>query len=139
MLLPSPSSSCPLPRTTTGPHMLCRSSLGSPVPGCSRVLQTDPGNPRARCVPIASSAGGQSTSNTPPPPASSSPCPQALVTIYSAPAPDEHGDGSIFSDVQKVPIYLGAPILSSPPGVGRLAPGGSLCIAARMKTWARRG
>lgn len=42
------------------------------------------------------------------------------MTIYSAPAPDEHGDGSIFSSVQKVPIYLGAPILSSPPGLGRV-------------------
>lgn len=45
-----------------------------------------------------------------------SPCPRALVTIYSA--PDEHGDSSIFSDVQKVTIYLGAPILSNLLGVG---------------------
>lgn len=33
----------------------------------------------------------------------------------------QHRDGSIFSYVQKVPIYLGAPILSSFPWVGRVA------------------
>lgn len=64
-----------------------------------------------------SPAQGQSAGPCPVPPAPL-PLSPGSVTIYSA--PDEHGERSIFSSVQKVPIYLGAPILSRLPGVGRV-------------------
>lgn len=97
-------------------------------PGCPEhspgsVSRAQPGAGLRRAQPSRaqpSSAGpaqGQSAGPCPVPPAPL-PLSPGSVTIYSA--PDEHGERSIFSSVQKVPIYLGAPILSRLPGVGRV-------------------
>lgn len=79
---------------------------------CPAPAAPQPSSPQQRCPHAGTEPGA---APVPPAPLPLSP---GSVTIYSA--PDEHGDRSIFSSVQKVPIYLGAPILSRLPGVGRV-------------------
>lgn len=120
---PSPSSPRPLLHTTTGP--ICCVAAARAL-GCLVQLGaagTDPSSGQssgAAAGPTASSAGGGSVAIPHNPPLHS-PCPQALVAIYSMPAPDEHGARSIFRRAQEGPVCLGAPVLSPLPAVGSAA------------------
>lgn len=110
--------SSPSPSPRGPPCAPARPRMPGAQPGLCK-----PGSAGCRAQPSRaqpSSAGpaqGESAGPCPVPPAPL-PLSPGSVTIYSA--PDEHGERSIFSSVQKVPIYLGAPILSRLPGVGRV-------------------
>lgn len=93
-----------LPRPPGSP--LC----SSPAPDAgSRARAAEPGSAGLGSAPQPSRAGLCCQQRSP----RALPLSPGSVTIYSA--PDERGDRSIFSSVQKVPIYLGAPVLSRLP------------------------
>lgn len=95
---PSPSSPRPLLHTTTGPIccVAAARALGCLVQlGAAGTDLSSGQSSGAAAGPTASSAGGGSMVIPRNPPLHS-PCPQALVAIYSMPAPDEHGAGFDF-------------------------------------------
>lgn len=124
MPLPPPAPLAPSHAPPRGP-ICCVAAvlalLGLAAAGCCWRRSCNPRAAGAGAGPAASSAEGQAERGSAP--VTVPPRPQAPVTIHSVPAPDEHGDGSIFSCAQKAPIYLGAPVLSGLPGVGNSASG----------------
>lgn len=123
MPLPPPAPLAPSCTPPQAPYAAWQ-QLGLSGAWCSWVLQAwirALGNPQELLLapqPHPQEEGAWQYPITPP---LHSPCPQALVAIYSMPAPDEHGAGSIFRRAQEGPVCLGAPVLSPLPAVGSAA------------------